>query len=192
MPHLIIIRHSNTRVSASVANKDWAITSEGLTRTVTLAQQLAPYQIETLYTSTFAKTKLTGQVLADALGIDVAGARHAFDENDRKGVPFHESRAAFLAAIQSFFEQPDDVVFGNESAQAVAERFAAGVLAVLGNSAEKTIAIVTHGVAPSHFLAPILEKSPFDTWLQIQDLGMPCYFVLTLPDLKLVTAASVV
>ena len=190
MRHLIIIRHTNTKPTPHRENKTWEVTAEGLARAEQLAQQLAPYQVDALYTSSFDKTKITGQILSDAWGLPISGALHAFDENDRQGAPFYESRVAFEAAIEQFFVNRSEVVFGRESADQVAERFAKGVEQVMHNSAEKTIAIVTHGVAPASFLAARMNTTPFAAWQQTQQLGMPCYFVLTLPDLQFVQSAG--
>ena len=190
MPHLIIIRHTNTKPTPHRENKAWEVTAEGLARAERLARQLAVYQVEALYTSTFDKTKITGQILSDAWGLPICGALHAFDENDRQGVPFYASRVTFEAAIEQFFVHHSQVVFGRESADQVAERFARGIEQVTSDSAEKTIAVVTHGVAPASFLAARMGKTPFTAWQQTQQLGMPCFFVLTLPDLQFVKSAG--
>lgn len=191
MSHLLIIRHTTTQPLANVPNQAWNVTPEGLERAAQLADRLRRFAIGALYTSTQDKTKITGQLLAERLAVADVEALPQFDENDRRGVPFYDSQAAFFAAIETYFAQPDEVVFGTESAKQVAARFANGVEQVLSISAEKSIAIVTHGVAPSCWLAAHMQREPFDVWRQIQQLGMPCTFIFSRPDLHFVEAFGV-
>lgn len=191
MRHLILVRHSTSQPTSDLPNSEWQLTEEGRQRVTNLAETLKLYNIETIVTSTQAKAVKTGELLADILGVEVEDNIAEFDENDRTDFPFFDSIDEFRAEMKRFFETPSEIVVGTESAFDARGRFAGGIYELLDETPNGTVAVVTHGTVMSLFLGRVLAQPAHDIWLSIQELGMPCYAVLSTPDLSVLKVSGV-
>ena len=186
MRKLILIRHAESQPSAEIPQKDWPLTENGRASIPKLADAMRPYNIDALFTSTHTRVAETGDLLAAALGIEVDDAVDDFDEHDRsENAPYFENKADFVAAMEQFFAEPADVVYGVESAFDARGRFAGGIYDLQDESPNGNIAIVTHGTVMALFVARCVGADAFDVWRDIQRLGSPCWAVLSLPDFQL-------
>ena len=95
-------------------------------------------------------------------------------ENDRTDLGF-VSAAALEARIAAFFDDPDAVVMGRESAQGVLTRFQAAIDIAAQDATDGAVAVVTHGTAMSAFIAAHNSVAPLDLW---RDLTLPGVAVL--------------
>ncbi len=84
--------------------------------------------------------------------------------------------------MQQFFQRPDDLVFGNETAMQAVERFGEGIAAALSAWPDQTVVIVTHGTVLSLFAARHNPIDPYTLWRQ---LGLPAFLVLDRPTLAM-------
>lgn len=179
MGGLILIRHAETAVSATIPSHEWGLTENGRLQAKRFAQQL-PILPTILYTSAEEKAKETGGIIADVFGITPQIALN-LHEHDRTGVLFSPSRAVFEASISTFFTKPDQLVFGRESASEVLTRFSRAVTAlhqggIAAPSTPHRTGVVTHGTVITLFVChhnPTLH--PIDFWHR---LTMPCAFYL--------------
>ena len=90
------------------------------------------------------------------------------------------------ALSRRFFDRPDELVLGSETAEQACERFAASIEnAIL--TGQKDIIVVTHGTVISLFIASVAQVDPMSLW---QQLGLPSYVVLTVPSLKIQTTVA--
>ncbi len=186
MRKLVLIRHAETQQAADVPNHEWALTEQGRQSVSTLAEALRPYQIDTLFTSTQQKAFETGKLLATELDITVEDIVEDFDEHDRSAnAPYFAAEADYVAMMARFFGEPAEIIYGTESAFDARGRFANGIYDIQDESPNGTVAIVTHGTVMALFLARCMGLDAFTVWQDIQQLGTPCYAVLSLPDFAL-------
>ncbi len=184
-PYLILVRHAAVHIDPSIPSLEWPLSADGRSRCHSLAPQIQPYTPTRFITSHEPKARETGQILADLLGVPCASAA-GLQEHDRSGVPYFANKVDFETAVANFFARPDELVFGGETAVQARNRFATAVQQQLGTYPQDTLAIVAHGTVLTLFLChhnPLLEPLPF--W---QSLALPCAFVVTLPEMALVTA----
>jgi broad specificity phosphatase PhoE len=184
---LILIRHSISRQDAQVSAHHWSLTEEGRARCTTLAQRIQPYQPAVLVSSEEPKAVQTAQIVADILKLphEIEVGLH---EQRRETEPFH-TQAEFEARIRKLLENPSQLVYGEETGDAAYQRFQAAIDSILSRYPNQTVAAVTHGTVLSLFLARVAHIEPVSFW---QNLGMPAYVVLSLPDYRVVEIASTV
>ncbi|MCB9422840.1 MAG: histidine phosphatase family protein [Ardenticatenaceae bacterium] len=177
----LFIRHAAVAVDPAVPAREWSLSSDGRSRTRSLAPQLTPYDLTRIITSDESKARETGQIIAETLGLPWQSAPNLHEHN-RQGAPFFTSKEAFETAVARFFDNPDTLVFGNETANQTFARFDTAVRHLLAVYPNDTLAIVTHGTVLTLFLAHYNQFTPFPFW---QKLQMPDFFVVTLPDMCL-------
>lgn len=181
MQQLILVKHSIPDISESVPAKTWKLSEAGRERAHILAKELATYQPAVIFTSSEPKAEETGQIVADALNV-TRRTMPDLHEHDRTGEPFG-TKAEFEQRVQRFFDQPDTLVYGNESASAAGERFAAAVQTCINQQKQENTVIVAHGTVITLFVAlhnPVIE---YDLWKRLK---MPSYVVLSLPDFQVI------
>ena len=122
----------------------------------------------------------TAEIVADRLriGCSVYPGLH---EHDRTGVPFLGDEE-FRRAARGFFENPDRLVWGDETAEEAGGRFEGAVRGVLDEREEEVILIVAHGTVISLLVARHNELDAYALW---RSLGLPSFCVLSAEDLRL-------
>lgn len=184
--HLLLIKHSLPDIVENVPAHDWHLSDEGCRRCGLLANLVARYQPDIVITSLEPKAQETGQLLAELLQIPVATAAD-LHEHERHNTPFL-SPEMFKASVSAFFENPDQRVMGEESADEAHARFANAVRGVVSAHLHQNIAIVAHGTVISLFAAPLAGINPYLLWEQ---LGLPSVVVLSLPDYQFVSMENI-
>lgn len=182
MRTLILIRHAMVHVDPERPSHTWTLSADGRSACARLAAKLAPYQPGVIVCSQEPKAHATGQETAGVLGIPCHTAP-GLHEHLRHTTPYFDSKSAFETAVARFFSQPDELVLGEETAAAAADRFATAVAAVMADRAEPTVAIATHGTVLTLYVSghnPHVAPIPF--W---QQLTLPAYAVLSYPQNKL-------
>jgi broad specificity phosphatase PhoE len=185
MPNLILIKHSMPDLVPTMRPNQWHLSAEGQARCRSLAERLAPYAPQALYTSDEVKAMETGRLIGPALGL--APTEHPnVHENEREGVDFPEW-SVIENGIRQFYAVPDRIVFGSESADHAYERFDAALQALLGVHPDQTVAVVTHGTVIANWVARKTRTDPYDLWKR---LSPPGFVVLSRPDLQLVAVVD--
>jgi len=176
---LILIRHAETAVSSTIPSRKWRLTENGRLQAKQFAHQL-PIAPTHLYSSSETKAQETGRIIAEAMGFSCQTTPN-LHEHDRTGVPYFPSRADFETAVYNFFNQPYNLVFGQETATEALARFSKGITALPDHEGET--AVVAHGTVITLFIChhnPTLNAMDF--W---RKLTMPCAFYLN-SDYRLV------
>ena len=184
VPKLILVRHALPHIAPDIPASHWALSDEGRQGAEHLAPLLKAYQPQRIITSTEKKAMQTGQIIAEQLGIGCATAPD-LHEHDRRNERFEVSRAVFEQRVRDFFAQPDELIFGTETASDAYNRFALAVQNELNTNPGETLAIVTHGTTMTLFTAYHNDIIAFDFWKQLQQ---PDFKVYTLPDFQLADA----
>jgi broad specificity phosphatase PhoE len=111
---LLLVKHSLPEPIAGIDARDWHLSDEGRRRSVLLADRLAPFAPMAIFTSQEPKARETAELVGLALGISVE-AFSGLHEHDRTGVPWL-SQEQFETSVCAFFDHPDILVFGRETA----------------------------------------------------------------------------
>jgi len=109
-------------------------------------------------------------------------------EHDRSKTAYL-SRDAFALMIQNFFDKPDELVFGNETANQAHQRFRDAVDSVLNQHKNQTVLIVAHGTVISLFVSRLTGTPDFSLW---KELGLPSFVVFDLYSKALITRENIV
>jgi broad specificity phosphatase PhoE len=176
MSHLILVRHSLPEILPDVDARNWPLSAEGRSRCHALAAQLAPYPPTRFISSDEPKAIETAEIVAAQFNQanTVAAGLH---EHDRRNTPYLTNKPAFEAAIAEFFEKPDQLVYGNETADQALSRFTAAIEKAC-KASEGNIVVVSHGTVITLFVAAHNAIQPFAFW---KNFAMPAIVVLNLP-----------
>ncbi len=172
MTRLILVKHAMPIIDANVPAKDWQLSEAGRIQSLHLAERLRRYRPHRVFTSREPKAAETGDLLAVALKIPVE-AIDDLHEQARANEGYH-SAEVFRGKIRAFFEQPNALVFGTETADAAYTRFAAALDHLSAQHPNETLIIATHGTVIALFLARRAGLAPFEVW---ESLTLPDYRV---------------
>jgi broad specificity phosphatase PhoE len=177
MRKLILVKHAQPVVRPEVPAAQWGLSDEGRRKCEALAQRLATHEPAMIVTSEEPKAIETGQIVGRGLGLPVESAA-GLHEHDRSNVPHMPSRE-FLSFMALFFQRPDELVLGTESAADAKSRFSAAVDRVMERHAQQNVAIVTHGTVLSLYIAEMTREPSFALWRKMQ---LPSYAVIEWPE----------
>ncbi len=182
MTHLLLIKHSLPEILPHLPAREWHLSAEGRARAAALAQQLAPYQLDALYSSIEPKARETAEILSAHLGLPFETAE-GLHEHERARVGYLSQRE-FEARVAELYARPSELVLGEETADAAHTRFASAVSRILAAHREQTVGIVAHGTVIALYAARAARfaVAPFDLWKR---LGLPAAVVFALPKLEL-------
>lgn len=167
MARLILIRHAEPTIDPDLPPPEWALSPAGKEGAARLADQLTDREIGRIFSSGGRKAIQTAEIVGGRLGLEnrIAPPLH---EHDRTGVGFLEA-GAFQAAIKALFEQPSEMVFGQESASAAVARFRSALDQIESRCPEETsIACATHGTIMSLFTATLGDTDGYSLWKQLK------------------------
>lgn len=175
MKPLILVKHSTPEIVEDLPAREWRLSEEGRLRAPQLAEMLRRYEPYVIISSVETKARETAHILAEELGLEYQ-TLEGLHEHDRMNVPFY-SKAEFQAAVRGSFEKPNELVFGNETANQALTRFGAAVEVVLDSYPDQSIVIVAHGTVISLFVSQVTGCEVFPLW---RELGLPSFVVLDL------------
>jgi broad specificity phosphatase PhoE len=176
MRTLILIKHSLPQIEPDVPAHRWQLSDEGRARCKPLADALAPYAPSVIFCSREPKARETARVVADQLAIECHSA-DSLHEHDRSNVPLLP-QLEFERLVRRLFQNPNQLVFGRETAQQALQRFSQAVDHVLQTSQGTCAAIVSHGTVISLLAGERTGCEPFDLWRQLE---LPSFLVLAGP-----------
>ena len=179
MPELILVKHSLPEIIPTLPASQWGLSEAGRLKCRALADSLAAHHPDIVVASSEPKAAETGQIIAGLLGKPLTMAQE-LREHDRGNVGFLAAEH-FEAAIARFFENPQSLVLGRETADQAHQRFAAAIEAIIVRYPTATVAVVTHGTVIALFVARATGLDPFPFWKR---LDTPAFVVLSLPDRK--------
>jgi broad specificity phosphatase PhoE len=154
---LVLVRHSVPEIDPARPADEWRLSEEGRTRCEPLATRVRASAPRRLLSSPEAKALETAELIAPALGLEVEVERD-LREHERRTLPFLP-RDEFVLRMRELFARPNEVVLGEESADAARARFAAVV-----DAAERPAAVVTHGTVIALYRAGSEPDGGFAFW----------------------------
>jgi broad specificity phosphatase PhoE len=126
------------------------------------------------------KAQETALLISQYLGVPFE-IYEGLHEHDRSQVGFL-GKEEFQRAIASFFERPEELILGQETAAQALARFDKAILNLLSKYPDGNLAVVTHGTVITLFTAFHAGVAPFPFW---QKLGLPSLTILTAPKIEL-------
>jgi len=185
--HLILVKHSLPEIVENLPAREWELSEEGQIRARRLAERLSSFQPEYIISSVEPKARETAEIIAGRhnLKLHIADGLH---EHDRSKTPYL-SRDEFQAAMHEFFEKPDTLVFGSETADETYARFNQAVHSVLDCHSNETVVIVAHGTVISLFVSSLKGISGWSLW---NELGLPSFVVIDVQSNTLVTRENII
>lgn len=184
-PALILVKHAMPAIVPDVPAREWRLSDAGRAGSRALARLLAAHTPAVVVTSDEPKAAETGQIVATELGLAVRLAPD-LHEHDRSDEPFL-GQARFEATMKSFFDAPETLIFGHETASRARERFTGAVERVMGDYPNDTVVIVAHGTVISLFVSSLAGIDPYPFWSQ---LGLPSFVVLERPALRVLSVVG--
>lgn len=178
---LILVKHSVPEIDPSVLAKEWRLSCEGRRRAQILGERLDGYSPDRVVSSIEPKAIETAEIASGSLKIplEIVEGLH---EHERANVGFLETER-FEQSIRRLYEQPSELVFGEEMADSAHDRFSMAVNRLMACYPKENIAIVTHGTVLSLFVSRNSDLEPFALW---KKLGLPSWVVLSRPGFDVV------
>lgn len=183
---LILVRHSIPEIVESLPAREWKLSEQGRMRARRLAGQLSCFQPEVIFSSREPKAIETAELIAEVYKLDLQVA-DGLHEHDRRNVPY-QTQAEFWASIREFFQKPDRLVFGNETADQAHARFERAVHSLLQDHQNKTVVIAAHGTVISLFVSHLTGVPVLTFW---EELGLPAFVVLDLQSNILIAQENI-
>ncbi len=121
MNYLLLVKHSLPEVLPTIPASQWRLSPVGRVRCEALAERLASYVPDIVISSLEPKAVETAQLVARQMDKPCRAAE-GLHEHDRTGVEFL-GREKFESTVHKFFECPDKLVMGRETARQARERF---------------------------------------------------------------------
>lgn len=185
--YLILVKHSVPEIVGDQPANSWHLSWQGRLRARQLAEELKKFEPETIASSDEPKAMETAEIIAHDLGFGLQ-VIHDLHEHDRSDVP-HLSLDAFQSSIRELFQQPDRLVFGNETADQAYARFYSALHSILNENKNKTVVVVTHGTVISLFVARLTGSSELELW---KKLGLPSFVALDLHSNNVIVRSNIV
>lgn len=179
MRHLILIKHSLPAIEPTQPAQQWPLSPEGHRLCHTLATHLLGYAPSIIASSPELKAQQTAAYLSQAFG----PSYHVIEDLHEHQRNFIKNKIGFERTMDTFFSQPDRIVFGSESARQARERFTSAVEQAISETATGDIFIVAHGTVITLFVSYYTEQIEFSFW---QSLDLPSFIVLSIPDYRLI------
>lgn len=142
-------------------SEEWRLSEEGRRRCEPLAERLARFEPRALLASTEPKARETAELVAPALGLEVQ-LSDGLRETARRTVGWL-APGEIDRGIRELFERPDEVVFGEESAEAALARFDSAVARL-----PEPAVVVTHGTVLSIYAAPRIGRDVYELWSSLE------------------------
>lgn len=175
MHSLILVRHSLPEVVPGVSGKLWHLSEEGRRRSRIIAGQFAFYH-PVIFASGEFKAQETASLLSSSLDLSFETVEDLREHERNDGEWF--DAATFKTTQARFFAQPNELVFGRETATQVRQRFTDAIEDILHKHPKRNILIVTHATVITLFVAQYTTIDPFSFW---ESLDTPSFVVLPLP-----------
>ncbi len=166
---------------STVPAKEWRLSQSGQVRCSALAEKLESFSPDVIISSTEPKAIETAQIVAHQLNKPL-NTVEGLHEHDRTGVGLF-NKEQFEIKVKDFFENPDKLIFGRETANQALARFSKALTSAELDHPNKNIVIVAHGTVITLFVNQFNTIETFSFW---RKLDLPSFVVLSLPQHKLV------
>lgn len=185
MPKLILVKHSLPAIDPSLPARQWRLSDDGRRRCAGLADALRAHLPAVLFSSEEPKAEETARLLAEAWG---QGCRvvPGLHEHRREKAGWLDG-PAFEEAVKGFFNSPEQLVFGEETAIQAKLRFGGALAKILAENAGQNVVVVAHGTVIALYAAAVAGVNGYALWRR---LGLPSFVVFEQPGGQIVTVVE--
>lgn len=184
MPKLLLVKHSNSNHNPDQPPHEWGLTPEGITRAKVLINYIVPYQPKRLFASPMVKARHTAELVSEQFNNIPIIENPNLAEHSRKSNAPYTTLQAFHDNLRCFFENPNELMFGDETASQAQERFSQGITEVIQQAPpDEHVIVVAHGTVNSLFTAQHNDIDVYDLWLRLK---LPSVVILDLSSFELV------
>jgi broad specificity phosphatase PhoE len=162
---------------------NWKLSVAGEVAAMKLAKYLSGFSAKKILSSPEKKARQTAALIGDSLALPVC-IDADLREHGRSKVGYI-ARADLEAGITRLLENPHQLTFGDESADAVFNRMDQAVVRARIADPGCDLMIVSHGTAMSIYVARVLRINPVAFW---RSLSMPAAVVLHGNEMKIINA----
>jgi broad specificity phosphatase PhoE len=171
---LILVKHAMPLIDESRPPREWPISPEGLAASERLADKLAGLRIGSVAASSEPKANDTGAAIAARLAVPMV-TDSGLIEHHREAVPFLP-RDEFNAIIGRLFDEPDRLIYGEETADQAHARFSAALDRQIAAAPAGALLVASHGTVISLWVSRRLRIAPLPLW---KALTLPSAVVLS-------------
>ncbi|MFN8398746.1 MAG: histidine phosphatase family protein [Anaerolineales bacterium] len=181
MKNIILVKHSLPEIVSTAPAKEWRLSQSGQIRCAALAEKLEPISPDVIISSVEPKAIETGQIITKKLNKPFSMV-NGLQEHDRTNIGLLE-KTEFENKVKEFFDKPESLVFGRETACQSLARFSKAISSIESEYPDKNIVIVAHGTVITLFVSKFNAVEAFSFW---RKLDLPSFVVLSLPSHKIV------
>jgi broad specificity phosphatase PhoE len=185
MPALVLVRHSIPAIDPVLPSTEWGLSPAGERAAVELADALGAFSAMAVATSPERKARETAAIIAGRRGIPM-NLEKGLREHDRSSVGYLP-RSDFEAGIRRLLRAPDQLVFGDETADALFLRFSSSLERARATAPQHDVIAVSHGAAISIYVGRTLGVEPAEFW---RALTMPMAVILSDQRMEVVAPPS--
>jgi broad specificity phosphatase PhoE len=184
--YLILVKHSIPEIEEARPANTWKLSKEGRLRAQRLAEQLGSFEPEVILSSNEPKAIETAEIVASRPQLDphIGPDLHEHDRGNER----YLAHDTFQASIREFFQKPDELVFGRETATQAHTRFYRALHSILNEHVNKTIIVVTHGTVISLFVSRLTGSSDLELW---NTLSLPSFIAMDLHSNTVIVKSSI-
>lgn len=182
MRKLILVRHSLPEISRGLPPDQWHLSEHGRELCKILAARIATLGPDLIISSKQPKALETAQMIADFLDKRLKTADGLHEVDWRANVGFLE-REKYKRTIANLFQNPQQLVFGRESADKAHRRFSEAIKHLV-RAYSGNLVVVAHEIVIALFVAKSVGADPLSIWRR---LATSSFVVLSLPKLDLLT-----
>ena len=168
MSKIILVKHALPDVDESLPPAQWRLSSEGREAAAAFAQRIAAHDPTRLICSAEAKAEGTARAMGEVLNLK-AEPFAALGEHKRSASSFLP-RSEFDATIAALFNEPDVLVFGEETASEARHRFSAALDPIVA-AQTGTLVVVAHGTVISLWVSHRLGVPAMPIWKALKMPG---------------------
>jgi len=177
---IILIKHSVPEIISTIPAKEWRLSQPGQARCGALAEKLESFLPDVIFSSVEPKAIETAQIITEKFNKPFSIV-NGLQEHDRTNIGFLE-KIEFESQVKEFFDKPESLVFGRETASQSLARFSKALSSIESEYPDKNIAVVAHGTVITLFVSKFNAVEAFSFW---KKLDLPSFVVLSLPGHKL-------
>lgn len=176
---LVLIKHAMPLIDERFPASTWHLSEAGRDKCEALSKSLSQFLPANVYTSAEPKAIETAQLSTSSYSIDQITTDWRLNEHYRETYMF-QCQIQFEAHIKEFFDYPNRLIFGEETADKAYIRFNTAIQEILSNGTPAQHSLIfSHGTVISLWVSHFLDISPFPLW---KSLTLPSYIVIKQND----------
>lgn len=187
MNTLVLIKHAMPAIDEGLPASAWHLSEEGRDKCEALSRYLSTYFPAKIFSSEEPKAFETAQLSTSNYSSNQIITDWRLNEHFRETYKFQD-QSKFKSHVQGFFEFPDKLIFGEETADHAYTRFSEVIDEIIMNRNPAYNSLVfSHGTVISLWVSRTMRIAPFPLW---KKLTLPSIIAVKPdypPDFELVT-----